>query len=198
MWAEIHRDGGITFHDGPWIKPDAQQEPDRVGEGLHAVGNGPSKLAELRDLPNPAPAATFSIDLNDAILRAIGDDPYGGIKRDILKKTRELRERMADEACKEDLRESIVALNARLQRIWTGIQVSSKDRRERLFALWDECLEDGDDVRARHGRIARDTIMAFIRRNLPEGNSDAFLPEELQALNQRRRSRARFEPYGAL
>ena len=165
---------------------------------MRSGDNGAYKLAELRDLLAPAPAATFSMDLNDAVLRAIGDDPYGGIKRDILVKTRALRERLADESCKEDLRESLVALSARLQRLWAETHLSAKVRRERLFALWDECLEGGDDIRARHGRMARNTIIAFIRRHLPAGSSAAFLPEELRALNQRRPSREHFKPYGSL
>ena len=64
-----------------------------------------------------------------------------------------------------------------------------RDRRAALFTAWDECEED------RVGDEARAAVVDFIRDRLPSGSPDAFGASELQELNARRRSRARFAPY---
>ena len=52
-----------------------------------------------------------------------------------------------------------------------------------------------DALRASAGGKARDKITSFIRKQLPKGSADAYPTEELEELNRRRHSKARFAPY---
>lgn len=138
---------------------------------------------------------SYEIDVTDMVMRSIGDDPYGHAKRRVLEQTQGLRAKMAERACKDRLRESVVEMKGRLDRIWTDPGRTKAERRRLLFALWDDCVEDGDAERVKTGAMIRETIYAFIQTNLPRGSADAFTPDELAVLNRRRLSTARFSPY---
>lgn len=112
----------------------------------------------------------------------------------------------------EATEQQLAALDGELAALWTDASVPASERRRRLFARWDECEEgDGasdplrltaavelpDALRVQAGERARATIEAFVRERVPAGSGDAYGAEELAALNERRKSERRFEPYGA-
>ncbi|MFW6050408.1 MAG: hypothetical protein ACODAU_04495, partial [Myxococcota bacterium] len=129
-------------------------------------------------------------DLNDAVASARGEDPHAAERAWFLRETREMRDRMAAEHREQEVGRGLAALRARLFRLWEE-DAPAAERRRRLFEKWDECSEDG------MGTAARQAIVEFVRRHLPEGSADAFTAAELRRLNARRRSRARFAPYAS-
>jgi len=169
--ARIDRDGRIKFKD----KGNVQ---------LDAVGAGWGGLTLFG-----------SFDLTDAVLRALGDDPYAYEKMLIMERTREARAAMAMEERSENLREAQRKLPRLLEKVWAHTTWTPAQRRRLLFALWDEVDEDGDDEVRKAGAGVRAIIESFIRRALPEDGPDAFTADELEAMNRARRSRTRFEPY---
>ncbi|MCC7384502.1 MAG: hypothetical protein IT384_21825 [Deltaproteobacteria bacterium] len=140
--------------------------------------------------------ALLSFDLTEVVMAAAGEDPFTADKLRFLEETRALRLEMCDRARAEALKESIVDLGHRLRRIWSRSDLPAAERRRLLFDLWDECGEtEPGDATAQAAAMARTTILAFVRRQLPPGSADAYRPEELLALNERRVSRERFAPY---
>lgn len=106
----------------------------------------------------------------------------------------------------------LAALDGELEALWTDTSKPASERRRLLFERWDECEEgDGsteplrlttavelpDALRGQAGDRARATIEAFVRKHVPARSGDAFGAAELEALNERRESERRFDPYGA-
>jgi hypothetical protein len=171
--ARVSADGSLTFSDPPMIgrfRPEFQ--PGAVGIG-----------------------GTF--DLNDMLPRRAGSDSYAYEKRKISEATFEERLSLARQAGLRLQREALFELKGRLERLHRlpGLGNAGR-RRELVFEMWDECIDDEADGDLNLGAAARATLLAFIRRAFPEGSSEAYTPTELTALNKRRTSRALFDPYG--
>ncbi len=105
----------------------------------------------------------------------------------------------------------LAALDGELEALWADARTPASERRTRLFERWDECeegegasevvqpstaVELPDALRQQAGERARAAIEAFIRKRLPAGSGDAYGAEELAALDGRRKSKRRFDPYG--
>lgn len=132
------------------------------------------------------------------------------LKAEFLRETRELRLEMAVKSERRRLARALGELEAQLGELWETTTLPPEERRRALFELWDECLERlaptpdaavdelGPSIaeqRVRAAVEARRRILSFIRYALPSGSELAYSAEELRRLNQRRRSRERFEPY---
>jgi hypothetical protein len=151
---------------------------------------------EFRDRGNIQPDGLgLSFDLTDAVLHALGDDPYAYEKMRIMERTRDVRAGMALRDRGDRMREAVVRLPAYLARIWGHDAWTPAQKRRALFALWDEVAEEGDPEMLRGGEAVRAIILAFIARHLPEGGAHAFTADELAAMNRERKSKQRFEPY---
>jgi hypothetical protein len=107
----------------------------------------------------------------------------------------------------------LAALDGELEALWADASKPASERRRLLFERWDECEEgDGsaeplrlttaveapDAIRAQAGERGRATIEAFVREHVPAGSGDGYGAAELEALNGRRKSERRFDPYGAV
>ncbi len=137
---------------------------------------------------------SYQIDVTDQVMRALGDDPYGYQKNKIRLQTRALRAKMAKAACSARFKDSLAGLRGQLGQIWADTSKSHESRRTLLFQLWDECVEQGDPELLQYARMARETIYAFVQRELPQGSEFGFREEELKRLNQGRHSKSYFEP----
>ena len=126
----------------------------------------------------------------------VGDDVHVYEERRFLEATREARAEMAERACAARLRDALRELPGRLERIYTDPSKSTIARRRTLFIAWDECDDGEGGEGAQYAEMARATIVAFIAARLPRGSVDAYSDEEIALLNESRRSKARFEPYG--
>jgi hypothetical protein len=138
---------------------------------------------------------SYEVDLTEVVMRIAGDDPYRYDKLQVLKETQGLRAELYKAACESRLRTSLEQLQGRLTALWGDGSLSAARRRALVFQMWDDCAEEGSPEVLRHAEQARATIEAFVQRHLPEGSPQAFSEAELLALNERRVSRVRFEPY---
>jgi hypothetical protein len=142
------------------------------------------------------PTVEIPLDLTDTLMRIGGDDPYGYEKRKFLAATQELRGQMAEAACKENLDASLLDIKPRMSAIWENRQLSHGEKKRRLFALWDECAEEGSDDILRMSELIRASILGFIADHMPPESHLAYTQTDLANLNAKRRSRAEFLPYG--
>ena len=134
-------------------------------------------------------------DVTDAVTSLAGDTIYLSEKRRLMKVTRDLRLEMAERACEEHQRRSLVELKGQLEELFADASIDASARKRLVFRLWDDCAETGDERTVRFGLLARATIESYIRRYLPRGSEHAYSREELVALNATRISTTRFEPY---
>jgi len=128
-------------------------------------------------------------DLNDALTRSQGQDPYGAEKRWFLRETEDLRDDLSEESHEERVADAERRLRGRLRALWGNPSLPAASRRRQLFRIWDGLAED--EV----GGRARALIERFVRRALPPGSPHAFTAAELAELNGNRRSSTRFAPY---
>jgi hypothetical protein len=143
------------------------------------------------ELPN---LVTGRFELTDLAMRADGQDPYSSRKMELLDRTRAERMQLAAAETSSNLRDALARTRPTLEQIWRGPGIAAV-RRRLLFTLWDECAETGSAEVLATARAVRATIVAFIRRRLPRGSRAAYTDAELDALNRRRTSRQRFDPY---
>ena len=138
-----------------------------------------------------------SLRLGEGI--AFGNGGYGQYDKEKIARmdaTRDERRGVMATRDRKNLAAAVARTPARLERIWRD-RTSAAEKRVLLFELWDECAEDGPSGVVSAASAVRAALVAFVRRRLPPGSRDAFTDEELRALNRRRTSRARFEPYAA-
>jgi hypothetical protein len=128
------------------------------------------------------------MDLNDEILRALGQDPYRLEKARFLTATFEFRMKLAVAAHREDMRQSLDRLADALANLWGDSRYSGRERRRVLFELWRET--DGTP----EGKRAANAIERFIQRQLPSGSPDAYTAAELKAYRESAPER-KFAPY---
>jgi hypothetical protein len=172
--ASVADDGSIRFHDPDGIAMNSQHF-QQVGQG---AGVGMS----------------FRLDVTDQVMKLAGQDPYSSTKRTLANETREQRLCMAKRYRGERQKQELFALSTKVRHIAARVDLSAAQRRELIFAIWDECSEESD-LTTDYGAMARATILSIIREAFPMGSDKAYQPAELLALNERRSSRQRFAPY---
>jgi hypothetical protein len=163
--ATVARDGTVNLHD----KPSVELSPGCIFAGC-------------------------PMNLDDAMMRAAGIDPYRAAKLHWLDKTREERFQIGLANRKTELAHSAQAMQRNLTWMWNKTR-DPVERKQALFELWDEVAESGDDDLVRGGEAARRYLVGFVRSKLPEGSAGAFTGDELAQLNAHRRSHEPFAPY---
>jgi hypothetical protein len=210
LTATIHSDGTVDFGTEAAVGVDEfGGGPDDEIRDLHTTIPGvplsvsranEADCAAGRCYDKAGPGVTFrpSMDLNDLVLKARGEDPLAARKRRFLRLTEELRDRLADEDRRRSLSRAKLFAGRNLERIWSDAGASFATKRLLLFRLWDECEEpegeDDDRPEARAGRRARRHVLGFIREKLPFGSAEAYSSDELDLLNASRTSREVFSP----
>jgi hypothetical protein len=194
--AEIHEDGTVTFKDkhgdasiiGDGKPRDPMPTPHQLGDirrDSATMVNG-SLNSELDQMSPSANLVSGSFDPTAEIMRAMGKDPYAAEHICFLDETADLR---ADMRLKFELKQ-LGGLRKDLERVWFDGRPAS-ERRAQLFALWDDCRDDGEV-----GDRAREIVLSFIRQQLPKGSVDAFTDVEIASFNAHRSSAIAFKPYG--
>jgi hypothetical protein len=167
----IEPDGTIHFEDPPPVQPLAL-----VGLGFAAV-----------------------FDVTDLVMRARHMDPYLYDKGRVADLTRSMREGMSAVERPRRRASALARLPGELEALWRRSELSRSERRQTLFQLWDDLLEDdtpgADPADVQAAAQARAQLIRFVRDRLAPGSPDAFPAEELNRLNAGRRSRAPFAPY---
>jgi len=150
--------------------------------------------------------------LPEIIRKAQRRELWAHDKAKLARRTFDLRLAIAVAFAESQIDRRLKSLYRDLLEIWSAPERPAANRRITLFERWDECdesmrvklpgFEDATDtridaLRKSAGERARDTITAFVRRQLPKGSTDAYSEPELERLNRHRRSKARFAPYDA-
>ncbi len=187
--AHVERDGRVSFEDQSPIGVSIAS-PRHIKERVAAWMRDPFGESPA-DLP---PIIEGRFELTDLAMRAAGQDPYLSRKMDLLDRTRDERMGLAAAETSSNLKDALARTPASLDRIWRG-PGDPAGKRRLLFALWDECAESGSSEVVATARAVRAAIVGFIRRRLPRGSGAGYGERELEALNARRTTRERFDPY---
>ncbi len=186
-------------------------DPDAYGramsDAIDADGDaggpiGLPRLSVVEPLPGDLPTARRRYALYVPLMKVKvalggrGDASLLLAKQRVLDGTRDRRDELAAKAHARQSLATLASLPDRLDALWRRSDLTPAARRALLFEMWDECAETGEPAEVQDGMAARAAIVAFIRRALPAGGADAYLAEELGALNRRRTSRVPFRPYG--
>ncbi|MFT3692253.1 MAG: hypothetical protein QM831_03875 [Kofleriaceae bacterium] len=134
-----------------------------------------------------------SYDPTEIIMRRNNIDPYSSNKKQFLDKTRDERYEIGKEYKKKQLLQSAVIAQKNLAYLWAKVS-DAQERKDELFAMWDECAETGTDELVAGGAAARAQIVGFIRAKKTDGQL-VFTEAELAAYNAKKKSSAPFAPY---
>lgn len=193
--AEFHQDGTVHFADR-WKKPSLRRPEHGACCGL------PPGFSIGTSMRVTGPT--------EWLMAMAGMDPGAREKAALLKKTAEIRTRMAVAHNLELLRSRYAALDRDLFDVWSRGDLPIAARRELLFALWDECDEAFsvnpgdvplaaltyiDQARKHTAERARRSIERFIRRHMPRGSGRSFTADGFERLNAGRESAQSFDPY---
>jgi hypothetical protein len=167
--AIIQADGGVRF---------------RGKDGIH-LAFIPAMLVTGQS------AATFGVAVGRELFSPRkGRDPHASERRTFLDSTRALRMHLYQHALRAALARADRALTLTLANIEVQLERGNdRNARATLFELWDECSED------ELGAAARARVERFVREHCVTGTPLGYETEELAALNARRVSKARFEPF---
>ncbi len=123
-------------------------------------------------------------------------------KARFLRDTEGMRMRMAHRWLKIRLTAQLDALVSELLALWRDASVPLAERKRRIFMVWDECEEAGQEtgsaleqIRMEAATLARARIEALVRLLAPAGSAQQFTSAELARFNAGRRSRRAFAPY---
>jgi hypothetical protein len=190
--AERDSLGPRMEHDG-----DGGYVEDRAGFSARVDRDGTIHFRDKgsAQLGGEGAGTLVTFDLTDAVMRALGDDPYAYEKMKIMERTREVRAGMKLRERDRALHEAAVKITARLDRLWRQPAWTAAQKRRLIFMLWDEVAETGDPEVRRGATAVRALIVKFVRARLPRTSADAFTDEELELLNRGRQSKEPFAPY---
>lgn len=219
----VGRNGDVTFHDRPSVEfhlpllDVVPKLPRTIGKKLEGWANDPWKDVReaKRDPADPDPIAMpgperpededidevivplvgATGDITDFVMRQGGLDPYADAKRAWLEKTRAERLELKAADRTRELAAAARTVRKHLARAWARAELDAAARRAAIFELWDDAAEDGTAEEQAAGEAVRKEVIGFVRAHLPAGGADAFTAAELAALNARRLSKQRFEPY---
>src|SRR5262249_27420024 len=118
---------------------------------------------------------------------------YASRKLKLLDDTRDERAALGAQHRAEDLARAAEIMQRNLETVWQAT-ADPVERRDALFALWDECGE-GDGPVGEAGERARQRVIGWIRAKLPARPPDAFTPDEIARRSAQRRSTQPFVPY---
>jgi hypothetical protein len=222
--ARVARDGTVDLKDARNLQVHLSvPRPSRLGRAIGdrldewrkdpyglATKGGAREAANVRRkdeqtdkndkrTPTTIPIIGGSFDVGDAVERWVGNDPYASRKLSFLDRTRDERVLMGERERARLAADTDQAVRRHLTRLWARGDLTLAEKRAAIFELWDDCADDAavdDAITGDAGARARRHIVGFIRARLPAGTDRAYRSDELDRLNQQRKSKLRFAPYG--
>jgi hypothetical protein len=220
----VDRDGKVSFRDkkafsAEWRIPNPFRVAKAAARGLEEWQRDPwrdvkdaerdwTSGLEVKDYTKPIdqddsaehgdatiPILGGSTEITDYVMRKLGQDPYQSDKLLWMDQTRDERAQIGRVHREKQLKRADEIMRRHLDRLWARTDMGMEEKREALFELWDDGAEDGDTMVVEAADRARALVIGFVRAKLPAGSAGAFTAAELDRLNRRRTSRARFAPY---
>ncbi len=223
--GKVGRDGKVSFQDKPAFSvkfkfPNPVKVARAAAGGLEDYYRDPHKQVkdaerdwtsglEVKDFTRHVgdddkqdhgdvatiPILGGSTEITDWVMRKAGQDPYQSDKLRWMDQTRDERVQIGRVHRDKQLKRADEIMRRHLDRLWARTDLDLAAKREALFELWDDGAEDGDQALVEAATRTRTLLIGFVRARLPAGSPDAYTAGELEALNRRRTSRARFVPY---
>ncbi len=165
-------------------------------------GDGTVNFADMDELAFTGPA--------DFKIRGDRTGELADDQLELLQVTSELRREMSVRWYDDLVDRSLETLDAELTSILDSHHLSIEQRRAMIFERWDTCdsvlsefaattaesaIDPINTIQVEGAGRARARIEAFVRKKLPSGSDDAYRTDELERLNQHRKSDPRFAPY---
>jgi len=133
-------------------------------------------------------AISVSFDLQDELLREVGQGWYKYDKAKFLSSTFEFRVQLAAAYQAKMLREALADIPARLDGLWRDPSYTPRERRRIMCLLWAEVnVKDADS------RRVAEAMERWIRVKLPQGSTNGFTAAEQASCAES--SRRAFSPY---
>lgn len=176
-----------TFH----LTPHTDGTLHWQGTGFEAVihPDGSVSFSDHPDVTMDFAHGSGGFDITDAIMHGAGQDPYAAEREWFMEHAESTVERLEAQARTQQHAHSLTSVRSQLRTLWDDTGQSASARRRAIFEVWDECA-DGEE-----GASAREAVIAFIRREIPETSADSYTMIELARLNSSRQSAERFDPY---
>ena len=157
---------------------------------------------------NPFTGIRFG-GLLEWLMRWSHQDPAGAAKADFLALTAEFRQRLARGALRVRIEAEVSSLPHRLHQLWANEALTQRERRRRIFRLWDDWAQGAEqrhaggsapgndelEVRSQGAARGQHIVEEFVRRHLPQGGPRSYSPTELAELNRGRHATTLFSPY---
>jgi hypothetical protein len=129
-------------------------------------------------------------DISDLVERhVLGKELYSAEKLWFLDQTRELRDKLATAYRLEEAARARRELEKQLQRILEDRALDAAQKHGALFALWQDCGDDGQ------AEATRRQVESFVQRFMPRGSDLGFTQDELDRMNAQRAGMRQFRPY---
>ena len=209
--ARVNPDGTVDLKSSRNLRisvPDPRKIPRAVGKHVadwaandNKIPDDPEKVAinnnraPDRDTRPDHGKATVPVlgggfDITDALMRRKKVDPYAAAKLRYLDSTRDERVQIGRRYKQQQLARSAQLMQKQLDLLVTATIAQKK---QALFELWDDCAETGEAAVVEGGKAARALVIGYIRTHLTGAN--AYTAAELELLDKRKLSKARFAPY---
>ncbi len=179
--------GEASVQQSPWIPPFERAHPPRRTPEHGDLCPPGSSCGTPIPMNGSLIAVTESFDLTDEFMRGLGQDPYAREKARFLSATFEFRMKLALDASKQSMKDTLDFFPQRLEALWADTRYSPRERRHIIYQLWSQADSTPE------GQRAAEMIDLFIKRRLPCGAPDGYTRAELNALRARHPDR-RFAP----
>lgn len=186
----------LKKRDKPQLQPRSDGTYDYSGHVFNARIGKDGQVSFGDDAASASLQASLTplrvvMDINDLAEAAQKKELYTAEKRWFLEQTTELRNKLADAFRIEEAARTRRALEQELERILAAHDRNPTQKRADVFAVWQDCGEDGHAVQVR--RI----VEAFVQRRMPQDSELGFSVAELERLNKSRAGLRAFQPYRA-
>lgn len=172
-------------------------------EHLKAVPGQCDQYGALNCEPEPMPAtptgniASGKMDLTAYLAKKLGvGDVYSTRKRKLLDSTIDERAQRGELYRSQQLKRAPELVRRNLVALWAAT-TDPAERREALFAMWDECAE-GEGSLGEAGELARKEVIDWIVAYLPRGSAGAYSDADIARLSAHRTSKQAFDPYAGV
>jgi hypothetical protein len=194
--ARLNRELSVAANAKPYL---VQREPPKLtresdgsyayaGRVFHAriASDGHVTFADKSPIGTGALPFGGSFDLTDATTKG---ELYPAERRWFLEHTEQLRDQLAEASRIEELARLRRSLERELNGVVDSASMDATRKRAAVFAIWQDCGEDGDAERTRK------VVEAFVRRRMPQASELGFSVDELVRLNGTRSGMRAFAPY---
>lgn len=198
--AKAAAQGLEDYYRDPWAQVKETERDWTSGLEIKDYTEHLDKRLDDDDKADHGDVATIPIlggstEITDYVMRKLGNDPYQSDKLLWMDQTRDERVQIGRVHREKQLKRADEIMRRHLDRLWARTDLDLVAKRAALFELWDDGAEDGDAVLVEAANRARALVVGFVRSKLPAGSAGAYTKAELDSLNKRRTSRARFVPY---